>query len=92
MPPSPPLNVRIVSSTDDTIFVSWDAPQFNGGRGGLIYGLYYQLDCDGCERVKYGVLNETSGVIKGMYNNIIVMAPCNVDNVCTQVYFHNRHM
>ena len=80
VPPSPPLNVRIVHSTDSTITVSWDAPQFDGGRGGLMYGLYYQLECDSCPRFKYGVVNETvtMGVITGMMilSDIIILYSC----------------
>ena len=65
VPPSPPQNVRVDNSTNDAITLSWEAPEFDGGRGGLVYGLYYQAS-DGV-RIKFAVVNETTGIVSGIF-------------------------
>ena len=64
VPPSPPRNVRVVNSTDNAITLTWEIPEFDGGRGGLVYGLYYQADDR--VRIKFGTVNRTIGVITGI--------------------------
>ena len=64
VPPSPPQNVRVINSTDNSIALTWEVPEFDGGRGGLVYGLYYQAS-DGV-RMKFGIVNGTTGEIRGI--------------------------
>ena len=55
---------------DNAIILTWEAPEYDGGRGGLVYGLYYQAD----DRVKmkFGVVSQTNGVITGIFDSL----PC----------------
>ena len=64
VPPSPPQNVSVVNSTDDAITLTWEIPEFDGGRGRVVYGLYYQAN-DGV-MMKVGTVSGTTGVVRGI--------------------------
>ena len=86
MPPSPPQNVWVVSLTDTTITLAWEVPESDGGRGGLVYGLYYQAN-DGV-RIKFGTVNKTIGVITGIC--IMCQAAVILNQMILFVYIYYR--
>ncbi len=68
-PPSAPQTLTVVTVTNTSVYLTWEAPSFNGGRSDteLEYQLSYQR-ADGSESEPqiYGRVSRTEGEITGL--------------------------
>ncbi len=74
VPPSPPLNVRVVSTSSTTLTLAWEEPVSTGGRGRdeLRYNLWIRAAEENDIRLS-NTVTSTIGVIGGKQLRTIVM-------------------
>ncbi len=67
VPPSPPLNVRVVAVSSTTLTLAWEEPVSTGGRGRdeLRYNLWIRAAGETSVRLS-NTVTTTIGVIEGM--------------------------
>ncbi len=66
-PPSAPQNITVVTVTNTSVYLNWEAPSFNGGRNDAEYELSYQrTDGSESEPQIYGRVSGTEGEITGL--------------------------